>query len=304
MRIQSNRVCFTLNNYTEQEQECLSAYIDNDESPIEYCIVGEEVSSSNTPHLQGFIHLTGGRAEARKRGLRFWKTIPGLARAHFEPARGTDGDSKTYCSKEGPYIERGAPKEEEGCHYTRIVKDLRAGTQLGDIVDKYPEEAVKHFANIRAIRPVLSNDVLFQLPEKLRSWQQMVIHHLEGQNDRKILFVVDRKGGMGKSTLTKYLIQEKSAWACTGGKAADLMHAYTPEAAIAVFDMARCTIPEYWPWQFIENLKNGWFTTTKYNSRMIRFTPPKVVVFCNDDIPRDKLSGDRYQVMFISGEPM
>ena len=304
MRIQSNRVCFTLNNYCESEQEALTAWIDNDESPIEYCIVGEEVSSSNTPHLQGFIHLTGGRAEARKRGLRFWKTIPGLARAHFEPARGTDNDSKTYCSKEGPYSERGDPTKEERGDYASVVEDLHKGAQLIDIVDKYPEISIQHFGNIRAIRSILPDDVLFSVPENLRAWQQVVIDNLERQSERKILFVVDRKGGMGKSTLTKYLIKERKAWACTGGKAADLMHAYTPGATIAVFDMARCTCSDYWPWQFIENLKNGWFTTTKYHSRMITFKPPSVVVFCNDDIPRDKLSADRYQVMFISGEPL
>ena len=304
MRIQSNRVCFTLNNYSESEQECLTNYITNDESPIKYCIVGEEIGESGTPHLQGFIHLTGGRTEARKRGIRFWKTIPGLARAHFEPARGTDGDSKTYCSKEGPYIERGEPAEEEGCPYKSVIQDLHSGAQLGDIVDKYPQIAIQHFSNIRTIRSVLPDDILFRVPENLREWQQMVVRSLEGQTERKILFVVDKKGGMGKSTLTKWLIKEKQAWTCTGGKAADLMHAYTPGATIAIFDMARCTSVDWWPWQFIENLKNGWYTTTKYHSRMITFKPPKIVVFCNDDIPRDKLSADRYQVIFISGEPL
>jgi len=78
------------------------------------------------------------------------------------------------------------------------------------------------------------------------------------------------------------------------------MFAYKPEAEYAVFDMARCNNPDYWPWNFIENLKNGWFTATKYMGGMVVFTPPKIVIFTNEDPPRNKFSADRYEIYFIS----
>ncbi len=301
VRIQSNRVCFTLNNYTEPEQDAITNYVESSED-VAYAVVGEEVGECGTPHLQGFFHLTGGRTEARKRGIKYWKTLPGLARAHFEPARGSDKDNRLYCTKEGPYIEKGDPIEKATDVYKGLLDDLQSGKCLGHIVTEYPELSIKHFSNIRSLRSVLPNEVSFTTPSELRQWQTEVLDLLERQNDRQILFVIDIAGGMGKSTLTRWLIKHKKAWACTGGKQADLMHAYSVEATIAVFDMARCTVSDYWPWAFLENIKNGWFTTTKYHSRMITFIPPKVVVFTNSDVPRDKLSSDRYQCYWLSRE--
>jgi len=140
----------------------------------------------------------------------------------------------------------------------------------------------------------------------LSEWQTKVVDRLVRQNDRQILFVVDVKGGMGKSFLTKHLlgINPDTTWACQGGKLTDLMHAFASGAdriETAIFDMARCNNPDWFPWSFMENLKNGWFTSTKYNGR---FQPVheeiKIVVFMNEDPPRNKLSSDRYDVMFIS----
>ena len=79
----------------------------------------------------------------------------------------------------------------------------------------------------------------------------------------------------------------------------DLMHSYDTSCEIAIFDMARCNNPDYYPWNFIENLKNGWFTSTKYNGRFQVFKSPKIVMFMNQMPPRDKLSNDRYDIYKI-----
>lgn len=77
------------------------------------------------------------------------------------------------------------------------------------------------------------------------------------------------------------------------------MTAYRAGAEIAIFDMARCNNPDYFPWNFMENLKNGWFTTTKYAGKMTVFKRPKIVVFMNQEPEKSKLSVDRYDIMFI-----
>lgn len=77
------------------------------------------------------------------------------------------------------------------------------------------------------------------------------------------------------------------------------MHSYKEDAKYVVFDMARCNNPDYWPWNFMENLKNGWFTSTKYAGEMKVFEAPKIIVFTNNDPPRDKLSKDRYEIYRI-----
>jgi len=115
-----------------------------------------------------------------------------------------------------------------------------------------------------------------------------------------VLFVVDIKGGGGKSTLCKWMLHNHKTWACQGGKTADLMQAYDQDCRFAVFDMAKCTNTEWWPWNFIENIKNGWFTKTKYRGGMCTFEAPKVLVLTNEEVNKDKLSADRYQVIKIS----
>jgi len=67
----------------------------------------------------------------------------------------------------------------------------------------------------------------------------------------------------------------------------------------AVFDMARCNDHKFYPWNFMENLKNGWYCNLKYESRMVCFTPPKVIVFMNEVPPFDKFSMDRYVIFNV-----
>ncbi len=84
-----------------------------------------------------------------------------------------------------------------------------------------------------------------------------------------------------------------------GGQGRDLMTAYDPKAKVACFDLSRSTNPEWVPWGFIENVKNGMMTTVKYQGRQILFDAPKIVIFMNQDPPMNKLSEDRYDIMYI-----
>ena len=72
---QSTGWCFTLNNYSPEEFEACKA-ID-----CHFLIIGEEVGTEGTAHLQGFITFL-----LMKRLAAMKKLIP---RAHFELARGT-----------------------------------------------------------------------------------------------------------------------------------------------------------------------------------------------------------------------
>jgi len=69
---------------------------------------------------------------------------------------------------------------------------------------------------------------------------------------------------------------------------------------MAVFDMSRCTSEEFWPWNFIEGLKNGYLSITKYNSRNIMLkTHTRIVVFTNEMINMTRLSADRYDIYYL-----
>lgn len=73
------------------------------------------------------------------------------------------------------------------------------------------------------------------------------------------------------------------------------MHAFSKHVSeYVVFDFARTNDVNWLPWGVIENMKNGWMTTTKYDGKMLRFNPCKIIVMMNQMPPEDKFSADRY----------
>ncbi len=106
-----NAWCFTLNNYTEREFECLSSEFRNKSEKYFY-IVGKEVGESGTPHLQGYIAL-----KDRKKKFRPLPTFAvnrnGKNAMHFERARGNREQNYKYCSKDGNFKTNITPAAEE-----------------------------------------------------------------------------------------------------------------------------------------------------------------------------------------------
>jgi len=93
----SRAVCFTLNNYTEDEY---SAIRDRLEEDCRYYCIGREIAETGTPHLQGYAYISGPRAFSS------WKRILG-DRAHIESAKGSPEQNREYCSKGGDFVEFG-----------------------------------------------------------------------------------------------------------------------------------------------------------------------------------------------------
>lgn len=87
--------CFTLNNYTDQDEEMLRTL----SWGTKYLVYGHEVGESGTPHLQGFVTFqTNQRFKAVK------KFLPDGC--HIEKARGTAWEAAQYCKKDDKgYVE-------------------------------------------------------------------------------------------------------------------------------------------------------------------------------------------------------
>lgn len=56
---QSNKVVFTLNNYSIEELLAIEDYCNNgaEKGEIDYAIIGDEIGESGTEHLQGIYIL-------------------------------------------------------------------------------------------------------------------------------------------------------------------------------------------------------------------------------------------------------
>ncbi len=208
-RIRSNRVCFTLNNYTEEDVEACCNIADGDNPMVQYFVVGQELGENGTPHLQGFINI---RSAPKECGVKFWKEyFPFGKRCHFENARGTDEQNKEYCEKEGVYIATGSPGERD--RFKAVYETAKLSIE--DAVAMDFEFGIKHYAQLRAIHEAAKTQTI-QFDAVLRPWQEKVIDMLKAQSDRQILFVVDEVGGAGKSLLTKWIMSNMDSWACNG----------------------------------------------------------------------------------------
>lgn len=82
------------------------------------------------------------------------------------------------------------------------------------------------------------------------------------------------------------------------GKAADMAYEYNPNTKILCVDIPRSKI-ETFQYSFLEAVKNGRVFSPKYESTTIRFNPPHVLVFMNEEPNMEALSEDRYIINHI-----
>nr|QOR29571.1 replication associated protein [Bat associated circovirus] len=110
-----SKVCFTLNNYTEEEEKKFFEW-----DQWKYIVIGREIGESGTPHLQGYGELLG-----RKR-LTTLKKFD--VKAHWENLKSTPEAASNYCKKDGNFQERGEissskNKKKELQEWIKIVKE-------------------------------------------------------------------------------------------------------------------------------------------------------------------------------------
>lgn len=127
-------------------------------------------------------------------------------------------------------------------------------------------------------------------------------------SSRKLLWIYEPTGGVGKSWFARWLATACNAAFLTSGKKADLAYIWKRHLdnggnTIAIFDFARTT-SDHLPWELIEQLINGFVVSTKYMADTEKSEPVRVICFANYPPPRDDkgnwpLSVDRYVCCLI-----
>lgn len=158
--------------------------------------------------------------------------------------------------------------------------------------------------NYKAFIPRVIKDRMAGL--EMKPWQKEILEILDKEPDpRKIYWYVDVTGGAGKTTFCHWLTMHRGAW-CFSGKASDCKYAVVSQEEkgeyidICLFDFARCTNAEYVSYLSIEEIKNGYFFTGKYESKMYHGNVMHVIVFSNQFPEESKMSKDRWVIKEIN----
>lgn len=319
MSKQSRRYVFTLNNYTAEEIESIGT------STFRYIIYGKEIGESGTPHLQGYMELAKPMTFVAIK-----KQCPGFQRANFQPAKGTREHNHAYCSKGiqshaefdeyktiGPNWGRLAQVTEIGdwsaggqgsrTDWHKIYEFIQENPSMPDILREYPEQTIKYTNGIKAALNTIKQEVAKEkLLNELNNfvpnfWQQELLNDLhKAPHNRKVTWIVDEKGGRGKTYLARYLLSNMGACYLTNSKTADGAHAYNGEN-IVVFDYSRSNEGQI-NYGIIEQIKNGLIFSPKYDSCTKVNAIPHVVCFSNFQPDQTKLSADRWDIRILDEE--
>lgn len=137
--------------------------------------------------------------------------------------------------------------------------------------------------------------------EQPYGWQLDVLKVIETKPDKRSIHWFWGDGNVGKSDLMRYLVVKHNAIVCAG-KAADMKHMIATskkKPKIVVFDVPRCNF-QYISYAGMEEIKNGVFASTKYESCMVTMNHPHLIVFANSEPEYESMSKDRWKIHRIN----
>jgi len=154
---------------------------------------------------------------------------------------------------------------------------------------------------LKGIRKVRQIKVLSEI--QLYDWQREITDITnEEPDDRTIHWYWESIGNVGKSALVKYLVVKHGALLISG-KSTDIKYQIAniknqeyPD--IILYDIPRCS-RDYVNYKALEEIKNGLFCSSKYESQMVIMPVPHIICFANFEPNIDTMSIDRWKISEI-----
>lgn len=265
--------CFTLNNYEDSDIDDLNKFAS---SNCKQYVFQTEQGKNGTPHLQGIFIFENARSFNAMKKIN--------KKMHLEVTKDIKA-SIVYCCKSDTFT---------GQRFTNI--DL----------DKYllTTKKGKKEKNERIASPI--EDPMEGLTPK--DWQLEILELVKTKpNKRTIHWYYDTKGNIGKTSIAKSIcIKNPNESLYLSGKGNDIkcgvvsfINNKENELKIAIFDFTRST-ENYVSYEAIEAIKNGIFFSGKYESGMVIFNSPHVIIFANFRPDETALSTDRWNIRNIT----
>ncbi|AXQ66620.1 MAG: putative viral replication protein [Circoviridae sp.] len=202
------------------------------------------------------------------------------------------------------YIE--APMKVRPIEKFKLAKQISWRKARGSAEDNIrycsKDGSTRHSHKLRPIRPLK-----LLCPNDMYDWQTEILDLIkEEPDDRTINWYWSHEGNIGKTTFSKYLVAKCGA-TLLSGKGADVRNGVieyckqnngrTPE--FVVFPIPRSFSQEYISYEAIENIKDMFFYSGKYEGGSVCGNCPHVIVFANHPPCMDKLSTDRWNIVNI-----
>ena len=317
---------FTFNNYTENDYNQIKTSFENSPDVVS-AIVAREIGESGTPHLQGYFHFKGvKRQQACFKFLGY--DIPRFHLTPSDPKVHPPLKAFRYCMKDGDFYVVGRNLDENARLKSKRSKGSKSGSdEYHELTQMIKEGKIRTFEQVREQNPELAarhdeywrDQIVTWKPKPTpkvhayRPWQAMLCEKLEEPfNDRKVIFVVDRKGDAGKTWfMEQYCFREKKISIRLGAeKRRDLSYNFVNKVIdngdpdVFFMNAARAR-GEYVSYAFLEDVKDGVIEAAKFKSKTLHVSKrPHVVVMMNEfpkkDLSQKGLSDDRYIYLVIS----
>lgn len=258
----------------------------------------EQCPSTLKEHNQGYVQFNSVKrlTEVKKKF--------GTKCINVRIMKGTFKQNLLYCSKDnkfktlGKFMTQGKSGDIMG-----IWESLKEGISNYDLIEDDPLVFATNIRFIkearRAIKEQNTKEYLEEwvknivLNERQKKWHEVITN----QNDRKVSWVYDLKGGSGKTIYSKYLLAQGNAIRFTNSRSKDIAYAYNGEKYV-IFDFSR-SLENHVNYDIIEQIKNGMLFSSKYESSSKIFEPPKILIMSNFYPDISKLSEDRWDIKVV-----
>lgn len=288
---------FTYNNYTDDIEAQIQSIAKNDDTIVFLAYAHEVGKTTNTPHLQGFMHLD------HLMTLKEVSTLFGLKGLRLDIQRGQNHHNIAYITKQNPiHFEHGTMIDYKPSYCKlEIVKVIDAGiTKPAFMRDTYfMDFYASHMRWCDAL--FASRPIRLRCPEiNLFDWQIELYELLKTPPpERQILFYVDLQGKAGKSTFSRWLYNKlPGTFVAQPCAHKDFSYLIPEDCKVLILDVPRDAF-DYIPYTSLEGLKDGFIISTKYEPIAKAFPEMHIIVFCNEIPPSGRLSNDRICVKEI-----
>ena len=137
---------------------------------------------------------------------------------------------------------------------------------------------------------------------KLMFLKELIDKYERPKGDRLVHCVVDKKGGLGKTEFARYIVMKTKGAIVLSGKGADMKNAVleyvktnNESPKTIIIDVPR-SCSDYISYQGIEEVKNMFFYSGKYEGGMVCGNKPFVLLMMNEYPDMEKLSEDRWRI--------